>query len=251
MESELRIAHQIQMGMLPKNFSTFSEKENLDLFAILYPAKAVGGDFYDFFMIGDELYFAIGDVSGKGIPASLLMSYTLSLLRSFSTNPTSPSDIARYLNNRITERNEADMFVTFFIGTLNLKTGLLKYSNAGHMPPVMTYPDRSISFFDIHAELPLGIIKDYTYEEYSYMFSPGSGILLYTDGVTEAENAKNEFYTKEHLISIVHTNRELHPREFIKKIMADIQAHVQDYEQSDDLTLLTIIYGEEWMKDKK
>lgn len=251
MESELRIAHQIQMGMLPKNFSTFSEKENLDLFAILYPAKAVGGDFYDFFMIGDELYFAIGDVSGKGIPASLLMSYTLSLLRSFSTNPTSPSDIARYLNNRITERNEADMFVTFFIGTLNLKTGLLKYSNAGHMPPVMTYPDRSISFFDIHAELPLGIIKDYTYEEYSYMFSPGSGILLYTDGVTEAENAKNEFYTKERLISIVHTNRELHPREFIKKIMADIQAHVQDYEQSDDLTLLTIIYGEEWMKDKK
>lgn len=123
MESELRIAHDIQMNMLPKDFLPFLEHSNVDFYAIIHPARQVGGDFYDFFISGDDLYFAIGDVSGKGIPASLLMSYTISLLRSFSSKPASSSEIARFLNNRITERNEADMFVTFFIGILNLKTG--------------------------------------------------------------------------------------------------------------------------------
>ena len=179
------------------------------------------------------------------------MSYTISLLRSFSFKPTSPSEIARFLNNRITERNENDLFVTFFIGVLNLKTGALNYCNAGHMPPVITYPDRTCSFFDIQADLPLGILTDHSYPEYSYHFSPGSGILLYTDGVTEAENKEGAFYTKERLLQIIHRNREQHPREFIKEIMKDIQSHVQAYEQSDDLTLFTLIYGEEWNLPRK
>lgn len=251
MESELRIAHDIQMSMLPKDFPPFPEHSNIDFYAIIHPARQVGGDFYDFFISGDDLYFAIGDVSGKGIPASLLMSYTISLLRSFSSKPASSSEIARFLNNRITERNEADMFVTFFIGILNLKTGKLKYCNAGHMPPVITYPDRTSSFFDIHAELPLGILKDYPYQEYTYTFSSGSGILLYTDGVTEAENAKGAFYTKERLLQIIHQNRAQHPREFLQRIITDIQSHVQTYEQSDDLTLFTLIYGEEWNLPEK
>ncbi len=251
MESELRIAHDIQMSMLPKDFPSFPGYPHVELYGVIHPARQVGGDFYDFFLLGDDLYFAIGDVSGKGIPASLLMSYTISLLRSFSFKPTSPSEIARFLNNRITERNENDLFVTFFIGVLNLKTGALNYCNAGHMPPVITYPDRTCSFFDIQADLPLGILTDHSYPEYSYHFSPGSGILLYTDGVTEAENKERAFYTKERLLQIIHRNREQHPREFIKEIMKDIQSHVQAYEQSDDLTLFTLIYGEEWNLPRK
>lgn len=245
-ESELRIAHDIQMGMLPQNFSLFAEKSEVDLYAVLQPARQVGGDLYDFFILEDDLYFAIGDVSGKGIPASLLMSFTISLLRSLSVRHESPAQIATFLNKSITERNETDMFVTFFIGMLNLKTGVLKYCNAGHMPPVMTYPDRSISFFEIHSDLPLGILNGHQYKEYTHTFSSGSGMLLYTDGATDAENEKGEFYTKERLLKVIQANNELHPREFIEKIRNDIRRHVKAYEQSDDLTLLTFIYGQEW-----
>ncbi|HAC94389.1 MAG TPA: IcfG-like protein, partial [Odoribacter splanchnicus] len=139
-ESELRIAHDIQMSMLPKNFPPFPGHE-IDLYAVLYPARQVGGDLYDFFIHENTLFFAIGDVSGKGIPASLLMASTISLLRTLSSGSNSPSQIAYSLNNSIAERNEADMFVTFFIGMLDLRTGVMKYCNAGHTPPVLTSPD--------------------------------------------------------------------------------------------------------------
>lgn len=252
-ESELRIAHHIQMSMLPKIFPPFPERKELDLYAVLYPARQVGGDLYDYMIRDNKFYFAIGDVSGKGVPASLLMASTISLLRSLSTSDYSPVQIVNLLNKSISERNEADMFITFFIGILDLDTGVMRYCNAGHTPPVMTYPDRTVSFFDIKSELPLGILKDYNYQEYTYQFSTGSGILLYTDGVTDAENDKGEFYTKERLLEIIRINRQLHPREFIQKIEEDIQQHIKSHELSDDLTMLTFIYGVEWniQNDKK
>ena len=244
-ESELRIAHDIQMSMLPKNFPPFPGHE-IDLYAVLYPARQVGGDLYDFFIHENTLFFAIGDVSGKGIPASLLMASTISLLRTLSSGSNSPSQIAYSLNNSIAERNEADMFVTFFIGMLDLRTGVMKYCNAGHTPPVLTSPDRTVAFFEMQSDLPLGILKNHDYQEYTYRFVSGSGILLYTDGVTDAENEKNEFYTRERLLEIVTQNQELHPREFIRSIINDIQSHIKSHELSDDLSMLTFIYGSEW-----
>lgn len=237
-ESELRIAHDIQMSMLPKNFPPFPGHE-IDLYAVLYPARQVGGDLYDFFIHENTLFFAIGDVSGKGIPASLLMASTISLLRTLSSGSNSPSQIAYSLNNSIAERNEADMFVTFFIGMLDLRTGVMKYCNAGHTPPVLTSPDRTVAFFEMQSDLPLGILKNHNYQEYTYRFVSGSGILLYTDGVTDAENEKNEFYTRERLLEIVTQNQELHPREFIRSIINDIQSHIKSHELSDDLSMLT------------
>lgn len=245
-ESELRIAHDIQMSMLPKTFPPFPERDEIDLFAVLYPARQVGGDLYDYFIRDNNLYFAIGDVSGKGIPASLLMASTISLMRSFSDDYYSPAQIVRFLNNSIAKRNETDLFVTLFVGMLNLETGVMKYCNAGHTPPILTYADKTVAFFDIKPDIPLGILKKHPYEEYSYQFDSGSGILLYTDGVTDSENEEGEFYSKERLLEIIRQNPELHPQEFIKTILDDIQQHIQSHPLSDDLTMLTFIYGTEW-----
>lgn len=245
-ESELRIAHDIQMNMLPKSFPAFPEREEIDLYAVIFPARQVGGDLYDYFILNNKLYFAIGDVSGKGIPASLLMASTISLLRTFSSHYSSPAQITCSLNNSIQERNENGMFVTFFIGMLDLDTGRLRYCNAGHTPPILTHPDRTVSVFDIRPDLPLGILKDHIYQEYTYQFVAGSGILLYTDGVTDAENPAHEFYTKERLLRAVRKNHESHPREFIENILIDIQNHRKSQELTDDLSMLTIIYGTEW-----
>lgn len=249
-ESELRIAHDIQMSLLRKKFPPFPEREEIDLYAVLYPARQVGGDLYDFFIIQDHLYFAIGDVSGKGIPASLLMTSTITLLRSLSMDHNSPSQITCLLNNSIAQRNETNMFVTFFIGMLNLKTGEMKYCNAGHTPPIITYPDKNVSFCHLKADLPLGILENYRYPEYSYRFTSGSGILLYTDGVTDAENKRGEFYTRDRLLNIVKQNKSSHPRTFIGKIVSDIRKYTQGAEQTDDLTLFTFIYGTEWKTEE-
>lgn len=249
-ESELRIAHNIQMEMLPQNFSFFENNKEIDLYAILCPARHVGGDLYDFQLVGDDLYFMIGDVSGKGVPASLVMAMTISLLRTLCSKHYSPVYIVNLLNNSIGEYTQSDMFITFFIGMLDLKTGILKYCNAGHTPPIMTTPDRTVSFFDIHADLPLGVLKDHNYTEYSYTFTPGSGILLYTDGVTDLENQHGLTYGKDKLLEIIRHNHELHPRAFIQKILSDLRSYHEHCEQTDDITLLTLIYGDEWNQEE-
>lgn len=136
-ESELSIAREIQMGMIPKIFPPYPEREDVDLHAILHPAKEVGGDLYDFFIDNDRLYFVIGDVSGKGVPASLFMAIARSLFRTLAQQATSPAEIMSKMNRSISENNEANMFVTLIIGILDLKTGSLRFCNAGHNPPII------------------------------------------------------------------------------------------------------------------
>lgn len=250
-DSELRIAHDIQMSMLPNNYHPFPDLVPVELHAVLYPARQVGGDLYDFFQVDHYLYFAIGDVSGKGIPASLMMASTISLLRSLSSGNYTPAQIANFLNKSLTECQETDIFITFFIGMLDLESGIMKYCNAGHTHPIMTYPDRTVSFFDIKSDLPLGILKGHIYQEYTFRFHKGSGILLYTDGVTDAENEQHEFYSATRLLEIVRKNNELHPKEFIEKILTDVRNHIQYHELSDDLSMLTFIYGSAWEIEKK
>ncbi|HKK09969.1 MAG TPA: SpoIIE family protein phosphatase, partial [Bacteroidales bacterium] len=242
-ESELRIAKEIQMGMIPHIFPPFPNMNQIDLFARLEPAKEVGGDLYDFFMIDDtHLCFAIGDVSGKGVPASLFMAVTRTLLRSLAPKQRSPKKIADALNNSLAQGNESSMFVTFFLGILDIETGELKYTNAGHNPPILMQDGNGTEYFEITKDIPVGLFEDYNYTEMERTIRKNDRIFFYTDGITEAENLKEELYSDEKLLHLLTSTESLSPAEIINVVEQDVKTHVGDNEQSDDLTMMCVIY---------
>jgi len=241
-ESELRIARGIQMSMLPKLFPPLPNHNEIDLYATLNPAKEVGGDLYDFFMKDNHLYFAIGDVSGKGVPASLLMAVTLTLFRSVADRMESPATVMNLLNATITENNTSNMFVTLLIGTLDLNTGLLKYCNAGHNPPVIVAADGECKWLEVIPNISAGAMKGFSYIEQSLILPNTSALVLYTDGITEAENAEKKLYGKERLMSMIRANHKLAPREMIEHLLSDIRNYVNGNEPSDDIALLMLRY---------
>lgn len=242
-ESELRIAREIQMGMIPKIFPPFPNTPQIDLFALLKPAKEVGGDLYDFFLVDDEhLCFAIGDVSGKGVPASLFMAVTRTLLRSTAPNQLSTATIVKTLNNSLASGNESSMFVTFFIGILELKTGSLTYTNAGHNPPLILHADNSVSYFEITEHIPIGLFADYEYNQLQRNLKAGDKIFLYTDGITEAENSDKKLYSDKRLINCLKKCACERPKGLIEHVEKDVALHVDGNDQSDDLTMLSIVY---------
>jgi len=243
-ESELRIAREIQMGMIPKIFPPFPNLSQIDLYAMLEPAKEVGGDLYDFFMIDDNhLCFAIGDVSGKGVPASLFMAVTRTLLRSVAPNQTSPAYIVDKLNKALSSGNDSNMFVTFFIGIINTDTGIVKYTNAGHNPPVWISASGKVEFLPVTKDIPIGLFDDFQYQERELVLKSKDKLYLYTDGVTEAENASEVLYSEKKLINCLSIYLRSHPRELIQQVAMDVAVHVGDFPQSDDLTMLSIIYN--------
>jgi sigma-B regulation protein RsbU (phosphoserine phosphatase) len=243
-ESELRIAREIQMAMIPHIFPPFPDLPQIDVFAILKSAKEVGGDLYDFFVIdGDKFCFAIGDVSGKGVPASLFMAVTRTLVRSISDKEVSPSVIVTSLNKSLSDNNESSMFVTFFLGVLDLKTGLLQYCNAGHNPPVIIRRKGDVVMFEKTKYIPVGLFEDFDYQELSLQLEDGDKIFLYTDGVSEAENADNKLFGEDTLMNIVCQNAKASPRLLIHRMEEEIAAHVNGYTQSDDITMMTIVYN--------
>lgn len=250
MDRELRLAQNIQKGLLSRDFMHFPVRNDLDFHAATYPAQLVGGDFYDFYYHENSFYFAIGDVSGKGIPASLLMAVTMSLLRSIPSKNASPSSIVSYVNKNISEYNEAEMFVTLLVGRLNLKTGQLTYCNAGHLSPIIGYPDGRVDILKLHSELPAGILKEQKYTDHKITVPSGAGLVFFTDGVTDAQNCSGDFYSEERLIKLVQNNNYLHPKEFVAEIVEDLKKHKGMCEQTDDYTLFTMIYGEEWAHSK-
>ena len=241
-ESELSIAREIQMGMIPKSFPPFPERHDVDLHAILRPAKEVGGDLYDFFIDNNQLYFIIGDVSGKGVPASLFMAIARSLFRTLSPMKNSPAEIVKSMNNAISERNESNMFVTLIVGILDLNTGKLKISNAGHNPPILIRPDKKTVFMNLKSHLFVGILENQVYEDEEFMLEKGSKLFLYTDGVTEAENEDKELYGEELLLSTLSDNASLDVRNMVATVIHSVTGHVQTAEASDDLTILIIQY---------
>jgi sigma-B regulation protein RsbU (phosphoserine phosphatase) len=242
-ESELRIAREIQMAMIPHIFPPFPDLPQIDVFAVLKSAKEVGGDLYDFFVIdGDKFCFAIGDVSGKGVPASLFMAVTRTLVRSISDKEVSPSVIVTSLNKSLSDNNESSMFVTFFLGVLNLKTGQLKYCNAGHNPPVIIHGNGDVAMFDKTKYIPVGLFEDFDYQELSLQLEDGDKIFLYTDGVSEAENADNKLFGDDTLMNIVSQNAKATPRDLIHRMEEEIATHVNGFTQSDDITMMTIVY---------
>lgn len=244
-ESELSIAREIQMGMIPKIFPPFPERKDVDLYAVLRPAKEVGGDLYDFFIQNGRLYFIIGDVSGKGVPASLFMAITRSLFRTLSPEAVSPASIVNSMNNSITENNESNMFVTLIVGILDLGTGLLKLCNAGHNQPLAIRPDGHTSFFNLKTNLIVGMMENYPYADEEIILEKGTKLFFYTDGITEAENASKDLYGDKRLIECLSGNALSNVHTIVTTVAGSVAEHVQDADPSDDLTILIIHYEPE------
>ena len=240
-ESELRIAREIQMGMIPKIFPPFPDREDIDLYATLKPAKEVGGDLYDFFIEGDILYFTIGDVSGKGVPASLLMAVTRSLFRNMAPHVQEASRIAESLNNSISAGNESSMFVTLFVGILDLKTGRLRYCNAGHNAPVFLSSGKA-EWLPVLPNLPLGLLEGFGYREQEIVLPGDATLFLYTDGVTESENTAKELFSEDRLIEFLEKQIHEAPTGLVNGMMSEIDKHAAGTEQSDDITMLCLRY---------
>lgn len=242
-ESELEIANQIQMGMLPKVFPPFPEHDSIDLYAKLTPAKEVGGDLYDFFVLDNKLFFTVGDASGKGIPASLLMVVTSSLFRFVASQMSEPDKILENLNNAIAENNEANMFITLFVGVLDLSTGEMTYSNAGHNPPVLISEGKGAEFIDTDPNLALGVFPGITFKRQQIHLNKGDAVFLYSDGLTEAENRAKDLYSESRLIDVLNCmDCNILPRMAVDAVEQSVVDFVQGNEQSDDLTMMMITF---------
>ncbi len=237
-QSELSIAHNIQMSLVPKIFSPFPDCDELELYACLNPAKEVGGDFYDFILRDGKLYFVIGDVSGKGVPASLVMAITRTLFRIVAANSDSPADIVSKLNNAIAENNDTNMFVTMYVGILNLKSGDMKYCNAGHNPPLIISTDGQVEFQQVEANLPLGVINNFDFRNQSTTLPSGSAVLLYTDGLTEAENPSKQLFGEQRLTEVASAASRQTAKGMIETINQKLTDFVGEAQQSDDLTIM-------------
>ncbi len=250
-ENELKIAHDIQMAMLPKTFPPFPERSDIEIYGELTPAKAVGGDLYDFYIRDEKLFFCIGDVSGKGIPASLVMAVTRSLFRNISTHVAEPEIIVSALNDSLNESNSTSIFVTFFVGVLDLPTGCLRYCNAGHDAPYLINPDSDEPFtkLPVKSHLPIAAMPEWKYSRQETMLTPGTTIFLFTDGVVEAENREHQQFKMARLQQVF-SEADAHPESLVKAVECAVHQFVGDAEQSDDLTMLAIMYTRKQMDVK-
>ena len=239
-ESELRIAHDIQMKMVPNVFPT---RPDIDIYASMIPAKEMCGDLYDFFVRNDQLYFCIGDVTGKGVPAALFMTVTKNLFRAYASNESTPDYIVSQMNHNLTEDNKSHMFVTLFVGILDLTSGLLRYCNAGHEDPIIV--NRETRLLPINRIFPVGAVAGTPYQTQAIVMEPQTTIFLYTDGVTEAMTADKKMFGREQIIDEINRaiqTGQVAPKALIERMTAAVQTFVGDTEQSDDLTMLAINY---------
>ena len=235
-ESELRIARDIQMSMVPSVFPPFPERKDIDLFASMTPAKEVGGDLYDFFLNDVCLYFALGDVSGKGVPASLFMTQATRLFRTLASEGLKPEQLAIRMNSGLCEGNDTMMFVTMFLGVIHLDTGQLEFCNCGHNPPVLD--DRFLEFK--HKNRPLGLFDDLPFKGESLPDIRGKKLLIYTDGLNEAMNPAHDQFGDERIIDIMAKNLDKTACQVIEILKAAVEQHRNGAEPNDDLTMLCI-----------
>ena len=239
-ESELQIARNIQMAMLPKVFPPYPDRHDIDLYGQLTPAREVGGDLYDFHIRDEKLFFCIGDVSGKGVPAALVMAVTRALFRTASARENDPAKILTSMNNIMVEGNDSYMFVTMFIGIMDLATGHLSYSNAGHDAPILMGKEGNGNL-PCDANLPLGISPDWEFTLQETVIDSKTIIFLYTDGLTEAENGNHELFKEERIFEVMEQS-ERQPLLLIKNMTKGVHRFVGSAEQSDDLTMLAVQY---------
>ncbi len=243
--AELDVAARIQTGMLPKEFDSMSIEGVLSVYATMSPARVVGGDFYDCFQIDeDHVAFVIADVSGKGVPAALFMVTAKTLIKTKAKNAVSPAKVLQDVNNEINETNEEDMFVTLFLGVLELSTGKLVCANAGHNPPIRMYPDGRVEYLEMKKNFVLAGMQGMEFAEDVFQVEPGECFLLYTDGVTEAMNGKKEFFGEEQLLSRMKKGKagRLSVNRLLEYLGDELKIFSEGEEQADDITMLAFQY---------
>lgn len=244
--TELNVARDIQRGMLPGIFPPYPDKTEFDIYATMDAAKEVGGDFYDFYLLDeDHLVVTIADVSGKGIPASLFMVISKTILKNFAVFMNNSDDFAAVMtcaNNQLCQGNDEMMFVTVFLGMLNIKTGKFVYVNGGHNPPIIYHhAERRCEYLSVKKNFVLGGMEDMHFVQQEIQLLHGDLIFMYTDGVNEAMNVNKEEYTSERLLRFMNqTNCDIELTELLKAVKADVAEHVGDAEQSDDMTMMAL-----------
>lgn len=237
-ESELSIASTIQQQMLNTDFINDSD---VDLYAKLIPAKEVGGDMYDFLRAGRTVYFAVGDVSGKGVPAALYMAISRSLFHYVSGMSMSTSSIVSCINSSFCSGNESNMFITLFVGRFDLDTRELVFCNAGHNPIVVISPSGEARYINAKSNMAAGVFEEFQYEKESIIIEKGSRLLIYTDGVTEAEDSAENQYGEERLIDFAKSmSQDTSSEEFVENLIASIKEFTGDNDQNDDITIMSV-----------
>ena len=235
---ELLVASQIQQSMLPHSHILH---EDVSIFGSLVPAREVGGDLYDYFIRDEKLFFCIGDVSGKGAPSAMVMGVIHSLFRAFSAHENNPAHIMQAINEVSCQGNDSNIFVTLFLGVLDLPTGLLRYCDAGHDAPMML-ADGQRSMIDVNPHLPVGVFDDVKYGIQETKLEPNITLFLYTDGLTEAKNIERKQFGIKRVEEVLAANSGLHPEQLLESVRMSVHEFVGDAEQSDDLTMLAIRY---------
>jgi phosphoserine phosphatase RsbU/P len=242
-ESELSIARDIQMGLLPKESQMFPDMARVDLYAFLQPAREVGGDLYDFHPIDDSrICFILGDVSGKGVPAALFMAVTMTLIKMTAAKGFTPDRILSEVNRQLCSDNPSCMFVTLFCGIMDIQTGEVWYANGGHTPPVIIRTSARVELLEGTEGVVLGAVEDFKYEMKKITLAAGEHLLIYSDGVTEAMNGQNDLYSEERLLSSLGIFECQSSKTLVENVMADVGSFAGDAPQADDITLLAIRY---------
>ena len=241
MEGELSIARDIQMSMVPSHFPDY---QGLDMHASMTPAKEVGGDLYGYVLQGDKLYFCLGDVSGKGVPASLFMAQSTRLFHTLATQQLQPAEICNHMNRELSgEDNVNGMFVTLFLGLLDLKTGHLTFCNAGHNPPVIDAGTPEAAFIDMQPNAPIGLWAELDYEQEEIESIMGRAFFIYTDGLNEAEDAQQNQFGDDRLLDILRSNQYETARGMVTRLAKDVEQHRNGAEPNDDLTMLCLKFS--------
>ena len=237
-ESELNVASNIQMSMLP---SVFPNREGLDMHASMTPAKEVGGDLYGYLLKGDNLYFCVGDVSGKGVPASLFMAQVTRLFRTLANQQMAPADICTHMNEALSgDENPTNMFVTMFVGMVNLQSGHLKFCNAGHNPPVIGGGEHHGEFLQMLPNFPIGVLPGLEFLGEEIGTIKGRALFLYTDGLNEAENREHEQFGDDQLLSILRNTHFESAQQVVETLYNEVQRHRDGADPNDDLTMMCL-----------
>jgi sigma-B regulation protein RsbU (phosphoserine phosphatase) len=242
-QQELEVARKIQQSIVPRKFPAFPERKDIDLYAEMIPAKDVGGDFYDFFLIDDErLGFVIGDVSGKGVPAALFMAVSKTLLKATALKGGPPEECLQQINHVLHLESVSAMFVTIFYGILNTRTGEVDYCNGGHNPPYILRADGGVEMAESTGGLVLGAMRNTAYNAKKMTLQAGEGVFLYTDGVTEAMNHDNEQFSEERLEERLKAGRNTALPNIVGNVVEAVKTFADGAPQADDITILALRY---------
>ena len=238
---DLDTARNIQLAILPKVFPPFPERNEFEIFAMMEPAKEVGGDLYDFFLLDDNrVGFVIGDVAGKGVPAAIFMAVSRTLIRATAMKGIPPDECMTYVNNLLCKDSVSSMFVTVFYGILNFKTGELEYANGGHNPPYMMKSNGELITMPLTGGLALGVEEGFVFKSNKVQMEKDDLLFTFTDGVTEAMDQEYELYSEERLEEFLRKNYQLQTTDLVKESFADVHAYAKGAIQSDDITVLAI-----------